>query len=91
MTNNYQLDTNDSEDEFVDDEEKLSTVLEIQFSLCKKFSQTINEGGLNPVMLERIMKTTRMVAYLIQVKTSSVKSVNFEKRLKNLEKFMKKD
>lgn len=91
MTNNYQLDTTDIEDDFVDDEEKLNTVLEIQYSLCKRFYKIINEGKFYPVTLERVFKSTRMIGYLIQVKTSSVKSANFEKRLRNLEKLMKKD
>jgi len=85
MTNNYQLDTNDYEDDFPDDEEKLNTLLEMQFSLCQKDFQYLQEGRGSPEIRERHMKCTRMVAYLIQVKTSSVKSVNFEKRLKKLE------
>jgi len=72
MTNNYQLDTNDIEDDFTDDEEKINALLEIQFSLCKRLNQP--RGG--PELQERLMKSTRLIAYLIQVKNSLSKTGN---------------
>jgi len=79
---NYHVDTHD----FEADQEKLNTILENQFFISKKLHERINELGPRRDLVEGILKVDKQIAYIIQVKGSLVKSVNLEKRLRNLEK-----